>query len=270
VESTRPRLHREIAGAGPAVVFAHGLAGSARNWRPQVRALRDQYRTAVFDARGHARSEAPLDPDAYSLGALVADFGRVASEASAERPVVAVGLSLGAATALAFAQGNPDRVRALVLASFPGGRTAPGALGARANTFAERIDAEGLERAGEQFVWGPDSGLDPAARPLVRQGFLEHPGHVLAALLRGVVALLPSPADWRPSLSNLALPTLVIAGRDDASSLPTCCDLAAGIHGACLEVIEGAGHVANLAQPGRFNVLLQSFLESLPAAENRR
>jgi pimeloyl-ACP methyl ester carboxylesterase len=54
-----PALHVEAAGQGPGIVLAHGFGGSARNWRPQLRALRAQKRVAVYDARGHARSEAP-------------------------------------------------------------------------------------------------------------------------------------------------------------------------------------------------------------------
>src|SRR5262249_51553779 len=56
-----PRLHVEKEGDGPAVVLAHGFAGSARNFGPQARALRTGFRVTRYDARGHARSEAPDD-----------------------------------------------------------------------------------------------------------------------------------------------------------------------------------------------------------------
>src|ERR1044071_1637655 len=114
-----PRLHVETSGSGTSVVLAHGFGGSARNFRPQAKALRDGFRVVLYDARGHAGSDAPDDPGAYDFERLVDDFQRVASE-SAE-PVVAGGLSLGSATALGFALRRPERVRALVLASPPGG-----------------------------------------------------------------------------------------------------------------------------------------------------
>jgi pimeloyl-ACP methyl ester carboxylesterase len=61
-----PALHVEVHGphAATGVVLAHGFGGSARNWRPQLRALRGRYRVVVYDARGHARSEAPAQPAA--------------------------------------------------------------------------------------------------------------------------------------------------------------------------------------------------------------
>ncbi|HEU4429304.1 MAG TPA: alpha/beta fold hydrolase, partial [Myxococcota bacterium] len=67
-------LHVETHGAGPGLVLAHGFGGSARNWRPQLRALKDAYRLHVYDARGHARSPR-IDRAADARAqAVVADF----------------------------------------------------------------------------------------------------------------------------------------------------------------------------------------------------
>ena len=74
-------LHRESVGAGPPIVLAHGFSGSARNWRPQVRALRDRHRVVTYDLRGHARSPAPHDAEAlYTLDAFVEDVDRLLDE----------------------------------------------------------------------------------------------------------------------------------------------------------------------------------------------
>src|SRR5438034_1124774 len=115
-------------GRGPVVVLGHGFAGSARNFLPQARALRDRYRIVRFDARGHARSGAPAEAAAYTPEAFVADVGRVLDQVGAQRAVVG-GLSMGAGIALRFALAHPERVRALVLAAFPPGRRAAGAAG---------------------------------------------------------------------------------------------------------------------------------------------
>jgi len=96
-------LHVEAQGQGPAVLLAHGFGGSARNWRPQIRALRDRYRVVVYDARGHARSHAPPAASDYSLDTLTADLGRVLAEHAGSRPAVVGGLSMGAGVALRFA-----------------------------------------------------------------------------------------------------------------------------------------------------------------------
>src|SRR4029077_2169460 len=94
-----PHLHIDREGQGPVVVLAHGFAGSARNFGPQARALRPRFRVVRYDARGHARSEAPDDPLAYTPETFADDLGRVLDPGSA----VVGGLSMGAATALRFA-----------------------------------------------------------------------------------------------------------------------------------------------------------------------
>ncbi|HUE29355.1 MAG TPA: alpha/beta fold hydrolase, partial [Verrucomicrobiae bacterium] len=158
--SAAPRLHVEVEGSGPTVVLAHGFGGSARNFLSQARALRDRYRIVRFDARGHARSEAPAEASAYTPEAFVADLGRVLDQVGAPAAVVG-GLSMGAGTALRFALAHPERVQGLVLAAFPPGADAPGTFAAVAADFAHAIEREGLEAAGARFVWGPSSGLDP-------------------------------------------------------------------------------------------------------------
>ncbi len=258
-------LHVEESGVGPGVVLAHGFAGSARNFRPQVRALRDRYRVVTYDAPGHARSPAPRDdPDAYALPAFVSAFGAAADRAAGAEPIVAGGLSMGAATALLYALEHPGRVRALVLASLPGGRGAAGSVSAGALEFARAIDEDGLEAAGERYVWGPSSGLDAAAGRLVRQGFLEHPPHALSAALRGFLLDLPRVEELAPRLRRLDRPALVLAGSDDRASLEPSRAIARAIPGARLIEIEGAGHVVNLSRPDVFNAELLGFLDGLP------
>jgi pimeloyl-ACP methyl ester carboxylesterase len=245
------------------VVLAHGFGGSARNWRPQVRTLAGTYRVIVYDARGHARSDAPAEAAAYAPEALACDLERVLDEyAPGERAVVG-GLSLGAGIALRLALEAADRLRGLVLMAPPPGRD-PELRGGWAREFAAAIEREGLEAAGERYAWGERSGLDPAAGRLVRQGFLEHPAHALVHLLRGVLDRWPSFEEMVPGLRALELPTLVIVGERDRLSLAMAERLARELPDAQLEIVPGAGHVVNLAARERVNELLASFLARLP------
>ena len=257
-------LHVETHGSGPALVLAHGFGGSARNWRPQLRALKDTHAITLFDARGHARSAKIARGSEASAASVVADFAAVAAAASTA-PLVAGGLSLGAASALRFALAQPGRVRALVLMAPPAGASSGRGISASALAFADAIEQSGLDAAGARFAWGPGAGLDPQGAAWVRAGFLEHDAQSLAHLLREYVAKLETPADMREQLARLAAPVLVIAGDQDAASLPAARELAAGLPGARLEVVAGAGHVVNLAQPERVNALLREFLAWLPS-----
>jgi pimeloyl-ACP methyl ester carboxylesterase len=255
-------LHVEHRGSGPSIVLAHGFGGSARNFRPQLRDLSRAYEVVAYDARGHARSPAPVDPSEYVESELSMDMSRVVD--SVHPPVILGGLSLGAYTALKYALSGSGRVRALILASFPS--TEPGsARAAWALGFADAIDRDGLERAGEQFVWGPKSRFDEGARALIKRGLLEHAPHALSAILRNVLAKIPEPDQLAAELSGLDLPVLVVVGAEDTAALAPCKRLAALLPRAELQIVAGAGHVVNLAAPAEFNRLIDEFVQRLPA-----
>lgn len=98
-------------GAGQTVVFLHGLAGSSREFKATARAL-TEFRAILIDQRGHGDSTRhPVD---LSRAAFVDDVVRVI-EAETGQPVVLVGQSMGAHTAMLVAAARPDLVQRLVL-----------------------------------------------------------------------------------------------------------------------------------------------------------
>ncbi len=254
-----PRLHVDSDGAGDAVVVGHGFGGSARNFGSLARALAPAYRVLRFDARGHARSEAPPAAEAYTPAAFVADVARVLDDAGIATAVVG-GLSMGAGIALRFALAHPERTRGLVLAAFPAGADTPGSYASVAEPFAAAIEADGLAAAGAQWVWGPSSGLDAQGAALVRRGFLEHDPGAMAHTLRGVIAVQPSVDALAPALAALRVPTLVVVGTRDRTSLASSRAVAAAIPEARLVEIADAGHLVNLARPAEFNRAVVDFL----------
>lgn len=257
-------LHLEVEGEGPAVVLLHGFGGSARNWRPQLRALREDFRVAAFDVRGHARSDAPEDAAAYAPERFVADVARVLDHLGVERAVVG-GLSMGAGIAARFAVAHPARVRGLVLAALPPGADEGTRQRGWALAFADAIERDGLEAAGARFAWGSESGLDANAAKLVRMGFLEHPPHAIAHTLRELLAMQPGWSALADSLRPLDLATLVVAGGRDPVSFGPCEKLAAALPRAELLVVPDAGHVVNLEARDAVSNALRDFLLRLPA-----
>jgi pimeloyl-ACP methyl ester carboxylesterase len=255
-------LHVDVDGAGPAIVLAHGLGGSARNFGPQCRALKDRYRVIRYDARGHARSDAPHEASAYTPATFVGDMGRVVDDAG-EKTAVVGGLSMGAGTALRFALAHPARVRGLVLCAFPAGADDPEGFAAKALRFAETIERDGLEAAGDVYVWGPSTRLDRNAVQFVQQGFLEHPPHGLALSLRGVIAQQPPVAAMRGDLATLHAPVLIVVGSEDGPSRRASDALAEALARARLVVVPGAGHVVNLQKPDEVSAAIHEFVDGL-------
>ncbi len=69
--------------------------------------------------------------------------------------------------------------------------------------------------------------------------------------------------DSRPDLAKIQCPTLVIAGREDAlMPVELLAEIAEGIPGARLEVIEECGHMAALEKPAQVAKLLREWLET--------
>jgi pimeloyl-ACP methyl ester carboxylesterase len=258
-ERVHVRLHVEVDGTGPTVVLAHGFAGSARNLGPQARVLRERYRVVRYDARGHARSEAPDDPAAYTLDALVEDLAAVLDRVGAADAIVG-GVSMGAMTALAFTLAHPERVCGLVVAALLAPPENGTGLARVALAFADVLERDGLEAAGARYVWGAESGLDARGARLVRQGFLEHSPRALARCLRGIVARWPALEAWRERLERVAVPVLIVAGGDDGGALTSSRALAAMLPRSEVVVIPDAGHLVNLEQPARFNAALLAWL----------
>ena len=107
-----------------AVLAVHGFSSSAyANWwatgwtRELVRA---GYRVLAFDQRGHGASGKPLDPDAYSMPALVADVQTVLDTYLVDE-VAFVGYSLGARVGWHAALESPHLVTRTVLGGIPDG-----------------------------------------------------------------------------------------------------------------------------------------------------
>ena len=247
------------AGAGPPVVFLHGLGGSRTAWNPQLRALADRFRCIAWDMPGYGAS-APLAPLTFPA---VADSLTGLLDTLEIEAADLVGLSFGGMHALHVAIRHPSRVRRLVLAD-----TSP---------------AFGLDGTSPQ-AWkatrlGPiERGLVPAdfagsildaicATPLepdVRGQLVDSFGRITTAGFRAAVDCLPT-HDVRGDLAGIACPALVIVGAEDRETPVSYAEaLAAELPDSTLEILDGVGHLSPAEAPERFNRLVWEFL-SRPA-----
>ncbi|MCW2163135.1 3-oxoadipate enol-lactonase [Microbacterium hydrothermale] len=169
------------------------------------------------------------------------------------------GLSLGAIVAMALAVRAPDRVVGLCVtaanAKAPTARQYEGWTAWLARLAAGETPAE--LQAGILPVLLSASAFE--SRPdlvgrTIRMGE-ETPARALAAQLR----LQASRVDLRPRLRALSLPTLVIAGVDDALCPPRFHEeIAASLTGAHLENL-AAGHLVPLERPTEFGEVVRAW-----------
>ena len=211
------RLRGEEHGDGPAVVLLHGLTATRRYVLHGSRLLaRRGYRLVAYDARGHGDSEPAPTPTGYEYQDLVGDLREVLDELRLERPVLA-GSSMGAATALALALEEPQRVAGLVLIT-PGYDGAPRSDPAHLEEWdrlAEALEREDIE--GCVALSGFDDipeRLRETARTAMRQRLERH--RDLRAVANAVRVVPRSEAfEGLERLERLDLPALVVGSRDE-------------------------------------------------------
>lgn len=240
------RLHYDVTGDGPALLLTHGYSATGDMWRGQVEAFAKDYRLITWDMRGHGRSDYPEDQSVYSEAATVADMAALLDEVGAETAIVG-GLSLGGYMSLAFNLAHPGRVRGLlIIDTGPGYKNDEAREGWNKNAHrtADRYESEGLGRLA-------------AGSPETRMSS-HRSADGLARAARGM--LTQKDARVISSLPAIAVPSLVVVGANDTPFLAASDYMAAKIPGAKKVVIDGAGHAANIDQPGAFDAAVLGFL----------
>jgi pimeloyl-ACP methyl ester carboxylesterase len=256
------RLYFEDTGGDSAneganvIVFSHGLLMDHEMFAPQVEALRDRWRCITWDERAHGATE--TTPNDFTYWDSASDLLGLLDHLGVHRAVIA-GMSQGGFLSLRAALTAPERVRALVLIDTQAGGEDPEARVAYdqlIETWATSDEApQEILDIVAAIILGNDWAGTPAWQDKWRKVTPDH--------LRQAYKTLVSREDVGPRLSELSVPTLVVHGEQDAAiGVPLAQALADGLGGR-LEVIEGAGHAANLTHPEPSNQAIEAFLATL-------
>lgn len=251
-----PRLAIDVSGDGEALLFLHGIGGNRANWATQLASLSDQYRCIAVDLRGYGDSEDVATLDFFDF---VQDVEHVLAELSVSRCHV-FGLSMGGLVAQAFYARHRDKVASLgIIGSRPG--SAPAFEDSK--RFAEER-AKPMEQGADALadsllprLLGP--GVTNEARAAIRASLAKLRPESYKKVLAARLAIPPF-----LELSEIAVPTLVVAGSSDqVAPLAQMQAIAAAIPGSVLEILPEAGHLMNIEQPDRFNAVVRNFLSTV-------
>ncbi len=229
---------------GQPLILIPGLLCDEDLWRDQLPAL-----------AAHADVSITMEQTRHdSISAIAA-----AILAAAPPRFALAGLSMGGMVALELMRQAADRVTRLALLD----------TSARANTGEElkvRAGRIALVQAGHvDIVLGLQLArflpltrlgdvllVDRALRMMRRVGAATYVRQERAGMQR---------IDSRPSLAAITCPTLVLCGRQDAATpLALSEEIASGIAGARLVVIEDCGHLSTMEQPAAVNRALVEWL----------
>lgn len=113
------KIHYELEGSGPPLVFMHGLGGNLESWRQAgyVEKLRDEFQLVLIDSRGRGQSDYPRAQEAYELRTRVLDVASVLADAAIERAHF-MGYGTGAWVGWGVTIYMPQRFSALALGGF--------------------------------------------------------------------------------------------------------------------------------------------------------
>ncbi|WP_343599190.1 alpha/beta hydrolase [Pseudomonas sp.] len=231
------------AGKGEAIVLLHGIGSGAASWLQVALGLCERARVIAWDAPGYGQS-APLPMVSPRATDYAARLASLLDALQVERCVL-VGHSLGALTAAAFAQAQPQRVSELVLLSPARGYGARPEQGQvvrdkRLHDLATLGIAQLAENRSAHLV---SASASSSALAWVRWNMaqLNPPGYRQAIeLLCGDDLLRYSP----PQVN-----CQVHCGSADSITPADACRALAQAFAAPFQLIHGAGHACAIEQP---------------------
>jgi len=247
--------YEDTGGDGPAVLFLHGLGGSAYAWWAQLAACREHgFRGLAYDQRGAGRSSGAGGP--YSVERWAEDAEAFLDALAIERAAL-VGQSVGCMVAEQAAVRLGQRAWALALC---GGalewpeqarpvfeQRAEMARAGRMDEIAEAVAATGLSdrcRAERPELHGLMLELIASSDP---DGYAEWALATAAGSMR--------------ELDRLECPVLAFAGAADPVTPPSLAEEIAGaVPDGRAATVAGAAHWCMLERPAAVSELLLEFL----------
>lgn len=250
----------------------------ARIWKLQVPDLARRSRVITFDPRGNGRSDRPTTGAGYDETEYAADALAVLDAVGSSRAIV-VGLSVGAQRGLILASEHPDRVAGVVFI----GPDVP--LGGRVEgrehipPFDSVLDRDDGWAKYNAAYWRRDFGgfaefffEQCLHEPHSTKGIEDAVGWALetgpeALILSSRSEGLSGRDEVLERCAAIACPTLVIHGDEDHIQPWRDGRELAEVTGGRLETIEGGGHLTNVRDPVRVNLLLREFIADVARRE---
>ena len=269
------RVAYEVYGSGdPPIVFVPPWQiVHSRVWKAQIPAFARRHLVVAWDNLGNGRSDRPMDPAVHTTFMRAANLEAVMDAVGLARAVL-VGVSSSSGPMVVYAAQKPDRVSGLVFVC----PAAPigAARGAAGVPFDERLpNDEGWNKENIHF-WRRDYRAylehffteafpEPHSTKQVDDGVgwgLDTDPETLGSTLRTPPTVDASA--FAAMCASIRAPALVIQGIDDRIDHVTQgIGLARAIQGACLELIEGGGHLLHARHPIRVNLLIRDFVQSV-------
>lgn len=251
--------------AARTLILLHGFTGSTKTWEETVSNLPNSIRIVSVDLTGHGQSDAPANPERYSMREQIADLDRLFTELEVERFTL-LGYSMGGRVALSYALAYPQRVEQLILESSSPGLEEESAREQRVKAdlaLADRIESEGLEAFVNYWEGIPlfktQKALSKNKLHAIRNERLSQRTLGLANSLRGI-GTGKQPSNWK-RLNTLKIPVLLITGELDSKFCRIAEEMKKRLPNAESVIVKEAGHAIHVEKPEQFATIITEHLK---------
>jgi 3-oxoadipate enol-lactonase len=254
-------LAYEVIGNGIPLLFIHGFPLSRRIWKPQLEGLSDIASIISVDLRGHGESY-PFDRP-YSMDLLADDCNQLLKDLNIKLPILICGLSMGGYVAFALFRKYPQLFKGMILSST---RSGPDSLEGKVNrdTMIKNVYKNGVAFIAEGMLPKLVSPITMTTKPTLVNNIRNI---MLETSVIGVVGALQGMRDRpdsTPILSEIKCPTLIIHGADDQLIPHREAELMnQRITNSNLVVLPESGHLLNMEQSEKYNLVIRDFIRSL-------
>lgn len=251
------KVHYEVSGHGPDLVLLHPFPAHHGIWKPIAEMLAERFRVITPDLRGLGQT--PPGDGIVTMEKHANDLRQVCQDARVQKAVFA-GNSIGGYILFEFWRRFRERVSGLILVDTKAGADTEDA---RKNRLAAAEDV--LKRGTEPFIDAQLSKLlgetthrnRPDRVQQAKQMMMQASAAGIAAVQRGMAER----HDSTPTLTTIAVPTLVIVGEEDTLTPRTEMEKIHGsIQGSVMRCVPKAGHYAPFEQPGEVHKVMREFL----------
>jgi 3-oxoadipate enol-lactonase len=234
-------------------VLANSLGTRQHLWSRQLPELTERFRVLTYDHPGHGASGLPEEP--CTVEAFAHSLLGVLDDHALER-VSFCGTSIGGMVGIALALEAPERVERLVLSCTSAYLGPPDAWVERARI----VRAEGMEAVADTVVvrwFTPELAREePETVARFRAMLVATPREGYARCCEALAAW-----DARERISDISVPTLVVAGAEDPATPVEHAELLVSrIPDARLLVLERAAHLANVERAEEFTTAMLDHL----------
>ena len=248
----------------PTLVMLHGFTGSAAGWRPHLDTLANYgLRIIALDLLGHGQSDAPPDPQRYTIEHCQQDIlAAIQNLGISKDQAILLGYSMGGRIALYTAFSG--FFRALILESASPGLADPAEREQRRlsdEALATSIERDGVPAFIDHWenlpLFASQKTLPFKDREALHRQRLQNTAVGLAQSLRGIGAGVQPSLYAR--LPTLHIPVLLIAGELDTKFTTIARHMHHALPQSQLHIVPAAGHTVHLERPQDFATLIKEF-----------